>query len=203
MKNFNTITKWALTLAVAVFSALSLSAQPQDDGDMPGNNPEFWKKAQTEKQDFIVRRLGLKKAEKKAFLKIYKENEEERGRLFSARKEAYNALKDAVKKQEESEETIDIQPLLQAYLDARESLEAWENSDWQRFSEVLSTDDVAKLLVAEEDYRKAQIHRLGGRQGGAPGQGGPGQGGPGGQGDPGGFGGGRPPMGGGPGGMPF
>ncbi len=201
MKRFNTLRRLALTLVMA-FSAIALSAQPQGEGDEPRKDSEFWKKAQAEKQDFIVRRLGLKKAEKKAFLKVYKENEEERGRLFDARNDALKALKTAVRKQEESEETIDIQPLLQTYLDARDAVEAFENSDWKRFSEVLSTENVAKLIVAEEDYRKAQIHRL---RGGAQGQGGPRPMGQGGR-PP--MGGGRPPMGGGDpggfgGGMPF
>ncbi len=202
MKILNSFTKWALTLAVTALSAISLSAQPpQGDGQPDGKNSEFWKKAQAEKQDFIVRRLELSKAEKKAFLKVYKENEEQRGKLFEARQNALKALKGAV----DSEEEVDIQPLLQAYLDARTTLEEWENNDYLRFADVLPQEKIAVLLVAEEDFRKAQIHRLGGRrQGGAPGQGGPGQGGPGGQG---GFGGGRPPMGGGPGGfgggMPF
>ena len=199
MKILNSFTKWALVLAVTVFSAISLSAQPpQGEGQPDGKNAEFWKKAQTEKQNFIVRRLELSKAEKKAFLKVYKESEEQRGKLFEARQNALNALKSAV----DSEEEVDIQPLLQAYLDARTTLEEWENNDYLRFADVLPQEKIAVLLVAEEDFRKAQIHHLGGRQGGAQGQGGPGQGGPG-QGGPGGFGGGRPPMGGGPGGMPF
>ncbi len=196
MKILNSFAKWALVLAVTVFSAISLSAQPpQGEGQPDGKNAEFWKKAQTEKQNFIVRRLELSKAEKKAFLKVYKESEEQRGKLFEARQNALNALKSAV----DSEEEVDIQPLLQAYVDARTTLEEWENNDYLRFADVLPQEKIAALLVAEEDFRKAQIHHLGGRQGGAQGQGGPGQGGPG-QGV-------RPPMGGGPGGfgggMPF
>ncbi len=143
--------------------ALSLGAQPKGDGK--GKDPEFWKKAQAEKVEFITKRMGLSEAESEAFLKIYNENEEQKGKLFHERQEALKAMKKALK----SGEKADVATLLEKYLDARAKLEAWENSDYERFSKVLSDNQIARLMVAEEDFRREQIHRLDGRRRGGPG----------------------------------
>lgn len=140
--------------------ALSLGAQPK--GDRNGKDPDFWKKAQAEKLEFIKKRLNLPDAESEAFLKVYNENEEQKGKLFHERQEALKAMKKALK----SDEKADVAPLLEKYLDARARLEEWENSDYERFSKVLSAEQIARLMVAEEDFRREQIHRLDGRRGG-------------------------------------
>ena len=143
--------------------ALSLGAQPKGDGK--GKDPGFWKKAQAEKLEFIKKRLSLSDAESDAFLKAYNESEEQKGKLFHERQEALKALKKALK----SEEKVDVAPLLEKYLDARARLEEWETSDYERFSKVLSSEQIARLMVAEEDFRREQIHRLAGRRRGGPG----------------------------------
>ncbi len=183
-----------------LFAALSLTAQPQ--GDRQEKKKEFWEKAKAEKLEFITGRLNLTKAEKKAFIPVYNENEERRDELFHARHEAFKALKKALK----SEDKSGLETLLKNYADACAAVGKWESGYNERFSKVLSVEKLAILTVAEEDFRQAQIHRLndGGRKGAkpgdAPGQA-PGSGsgrgsGPGAPPD-----GGRPPFGGGFGGM--
>lgn len=152
---------------------LGLGAQPKDDGKE--KSQDFWKKAKAEKVEFIKKKMNLPKAEWSAFLKVYNESEEQKGKLFHERQEALLALKKSL----DSKEKTDVATLLQDYLDARARLEAWENSDYERFSAVLTDEQFACLMVAEESFRREQIHRLDGRGGGpgAPPRGGNGPGG--------------------------
>ena len=142
-------------------AAFSLGAQPKGER----KDPEFWKKAQAEKVEFITKRMGLQKDESEAFLKAYNEYEEQKGRLFHERQEALRSLKKALK----SKEKKNVQTLLKKYLEARANLEAWEMSDYEKFSEVLTDEQIARLIVAEEDFRREQIHRLNGERRGGPG----------------------------------
>lgn len=161
--------KPALVLAL-LLAAFTLAAQPQCDKQQCGkqeNKKEFWEKAKAEKLEFIMKRLNLTKAEKKAFLPVYNGNEERRDELFHARHEAFRALKKALKSENKSE----LETLLRNYVDAEAAVEKWEASYYERFSKVLSVEKLAVLTVAEEDFRQAQIHRLndGRRQGPKPG----------------------------------
>ena len=58
---------------------------------------------------------------------------------------------------------------MKKYLEARANLDAWEMSDYEKFSEVLTDEQIARLIVAEEDFRREQIHRLNGERRGGPG----------------------------------
>lgn len=155
------VYKVCLLVLAMLPAAFSLGAQPKGER----KDPEFWKKAQAEKVEFITKRMGLQKDESEAFLKAYNEYEEQKGRLFHERQEALRSLKKALK----SKEKKNVQALLKKYLEARANLEAWEMSDYEKFSEVLTDEQIARLIVAEEDFRREQIHRLNGERRGGPG----------------------------------
>lgn len=155
------VYKVCLLVLAMLPAAFSLGAQPKGEK----KDPEFWKKAQAEKVEFITKRMGLQKDESEAFLKAYNEYEEQKGRLFHERQEALRSLKKALM----SKEKKNVQTLLKKYLEARANLEAWEMSDYEKFSEVLTDEQIARLIVAEEDFRREQIHRLNGERRGGPG----------------------------------
>lgn len=155
------VYKVCLLVLAMLPAAFSLGAQPKGER----KDPEFWKKAQAEKVEFITKRMGLQKDESEAFLKAYNEYEEQKGRFFHERQEALRSLKKALK----SKEKKNVQTLLKKYLEARANLEAWEMSDYEKFSEVLTDEQIARLIVAEEDFRREQIHRLNGERRGGPG----------------------------------
>ena len=157
------VYKVCLLALVMLPWALNLGAQPKFD--KKGRDPEFWKKAQAAKIEFICERLELPTKENKKFLKVYNESETRKGELFHARQKALFALKKALK----AEQPKDVESLLKNYIDARERLAEWENSDYERFSKILSKEKFAELVVAEEDFRRQQIHRLDGKKGRGPG----------------------------------
>ena len=164
MKNVYKVCLLALAMLPGT---LNLGAQPK--GEKKDKDPEFWKKAKAEKVEFITKRMGLQKDESEAFLKAYNEYEEQKGKLFHERQEAFKALKKALRSKEET----DIQAVLKKYIEARAKLEALETSDYEKFSDLLTDEQIARLMVAEEDFRREQIHRLDGQRGGpgAPPQG--------------------------------
>ena len=153
MKNVYKVLVLAL---VMLPMALSLGAQPR--GERKGKDPEFWKKAQQEKIEFITGRLQLDESGAKAFRKAYKASEERKGELFAAREKAMKALRAAVKA--DKADAVEVGKLLDSYVQARTELEAWENSECERFLKVLSPEQVAALIVAEEDFFRHQVHRL-------------------------------------------
>lgn len=157
MKN---VHKVILSVLIMLPVVMSLGAQPKDGGKE--KSKEFWEKARAEKVEFLKKKMNLSKAGWSAFLKVYNESEEQKGKLFHERQEALKVLKKAV----DSKGKIDVKPALRNYLDARERLEAWENSDYGRFSSVLTDEQFARLVIAEEDFRREQIHKLDGRGGG-------------------------------------
>lgn len=157
MKN---VHKVFLSVLIMLPLAISLGAQPKD-GEKE-KSQDFWKKARAEKAEFLKKRMNLSKTEWNAFQKVYDESEEQKGKLFHERQKAFQALKKAL----DSKGEIDVESVLRDYLDARARLEAWESSDYERFSAVLSDEQFARLMVAEEDFRREQIHKLDGRGGG-------------------------------------
>ena len=157
-QKMKSVYKVCLLVLAMLPAAFSLGAQPKGER----KDPEFWKKVQAEKVEFITKRMGLQKDESEAFLKAYNEYEEQKGRLFHERQEALRTLKKALK----SKEKKNVQTLLKKYLEARANLEAWEMSDYEKFSEVLTDEQIARLIVAEEDFRREQIHRLNGERAG-------------------------------------
>ena len=158
-KKMKSVYKVCLLVLAMLPAAFSLGAQPKGER----KDPEFWKKVQAEKVEFITKRMGLQKDASEAFLKAYNEYEEQKGRLFHERQEALRSLKKALKSKK------NVQTLLKKYLEARANLDAWEMSDYEKFSEVLTDEQIARLIVAEEDFRREQIHRLNGERRGGPG----------------------------------
>ena len=133
-KKMKSVYKVCLLVLAMLPAAFSLGAQPKGER----KDPEFWKKVQAEKVEFITKRMGLQKDESEAFLKAYNEYEEQKGRLFHERQEALRSLKKALKSKK------NVQTLLKKYLEARANLDAWEMSDYGKFSEVLTDERIAR-----------------------------------------------------------
>jgi hypothetical protein len=70
---------------------------------------------------------------------------------------SYKALSAALKENKPAKE---IDKLLTDYLDASEKQRDVENKASEKFKKVLPVDKVARLYIAEEKFRRQQIHRL-------------------------------------------
>ena len=110
----------------------------------------------SEKIAFLTTAIGLTPGEAQAFWPVYNQMWEERGKAQFNVMKAYKALEAAV----DGNKTKEIPRLLDSYLDALSEKDRIEDSCAERYRKVLPTEKVAQLSVAEETFRRQQIHKL-------------------------------------------
>lgn len=160
-----------------------------------GGEEAWQERMKIEKISYLSSELSLTSEEAQVFWPVWNEVQGKRQEAFKASGEAFKALQEGVN-------GPDAAKLLNAYVDAKDAASKINAEALARFKQVLPVEKVAKLLVAEETFRRNQIGKLGGKGGSHGGHGGHGgkggSGGHGGSGGPngprGGFGGGNAPM---------
>lgn len=185
--NRNLMRILSIVTAIIALSALSLSAQPHRGKDGKDGKCDWKERVRAEKIEFITASLELTAEEAAAFWPVYNAISEEREAKMASVHRKYFALKNAVyprKRREMKEESVnvgeavsangaDVRKLLDEYTKAMAAVGADETKWLQRYMQVLPAEKVAKLYVAEENFRRQQIGRLGGGHGGpgpAPGK---------------------------------
>lgn len=177
----------SLLCAIALVSVVAY-AQPKK-----GNEDAWRERVKIERISYLSAELSLTAEQSQVFWPVWNEVDEKRQEVFRASSAAFRALQEGV-------DGPDAAKLLDDYVKAKAAANDLNAEALERFGKVLSAEKVAKLIVAEETFRRNQIGKLGGKGGhgkGGHGKGGHGQGGHGhqggfGQGGPrGGFGGGN------------
>lgn len=141
-----------LALMLASFSGF---AQQQNQNRGAAN---AWRdRMRSEMIAFFTSEIGLTPAEAQVFWPVHNQVEQEQMKLIQKVGEAYMALEKALdSKASESE----IESKLVAYNKALEQRNQFDASLMTRYSKVLSKEKIARLYVAEEKFRRNQIHRL-------------------------------------------
>lgn len=141
--------------ALAAFALLSISnaqAQPQH------KNNGWQERIQSEKIAFLTAELNLSPEEAQVFWPVYNKIAAEKKELNKAVKTSYKALLEALNSDTATDKEID--KLLDDYLAAKQAnKEAWKG-DVKEFRKVLSSKKVAKLYIAEENFRRNQLQRM-------------------------------------------
>ena len=119
---------------------------------------EDWKqKIMSEKIAFFTTEIGITPEEGQAFWPVYnqvnKENDEAMRQIFKS----YKALAEAIDGNRPERE---VKSLLDAYLRAMERHRELENMASDKYMKVLPVEKVARLYLAEEKFRRQQIHKL-------------------------------------------
>ena len=140
---------------IATMTCMSISAQ--------AHRGEEWKeKMKAEKIAFLTLEIGLTPEEAQVFWPVYNQVEKEKDEaMFSM----IRAHKEMVKAIEEKKSEKEISTLLDKYLEAQKKLNEIENGIAARYKAVLPVEKVAKLYVAEENFRRQQIRKLHGGEG--------------------------------------
>ena len=144
-------------LIIGMLMLLSFSAGAQNAS---GRHKEWQEKMKAEKIAYLTDAVGLTSAEAEKFWPVYNKAEMERFQAFRKIMETYKALDEAVKKDKE------IEKLLDAYLSSLSAEKAIDAKYAKQYRAILSEIKVAKLFLAEESFRRSQIHRLGKKGGG-------------------------------------
>jgi hypothetical protein len=119
---------------------------------------EEWKqKMMSEKIAFLTNEMGITPEESQTFWPVYNQLNKEKDESMHKVFENYRKLSEAVEAGKTGKE---VEKLLDAYLDAQKSSRDIENDMAEKLMKVLPVEKVAKLYLAEERFRRHQIHRL-------------------------------------------
>ena len=147
MKNFRI---FAAVAAFAIISVSSAFAQP--------NKQNWHEKMMSEKIGYLTAELELTPEEAQVFWPVYNKIAEKNKEQNKAVGEAYKALTQALKEGTASDKEID--KLLDQYLVAKQAQKENGKNDAAQYRKVLPSKKVAKLYIAEENYRRHQINRM-------------------------------------------
>lgn len=141
--------------ALAAFALLSISnaqAQPQH------KNNGWQERIQSEKIAFLTVELNLSPEEAQVFWPVYNKIAAEKKELNKAVKTSYKALLEALNSDTATDKEID--KLLDDYLAAKQANKEAGKGDVKEFRKVLSSKKVAKLYIAEENFRRQQLQKM-------------------------------------------
>ena len=141
--------------ALAAFALLSISnaqAQPQH------KNNGWQERIQSEKIAFLTAELNLSPEEAQVFWPVYNKIAAEKKELNKAVKTSYKALLEALNSDTATDKEID--KLLDNYLAAKQANKEAGKGDVKEFRKVLSSKKVAKLYIAEENFRLQQLQKM-------------------------------------------
>ncbi len=119
------------------------------------DNPEWLKKLNTERIAYISNEVNLTSIEAEKFWPVYNEFKTKKEDAHFDLKKAYEALKT---KNEVSE--TEMKNILEEFFDKREKLGELEEESAEEYLKILPASKVAKLFLAEENFRRRQINLL-------------------------------------------
>ncbi len=115
---------------------------------------EKWK---AEKIAYLTDAMELTSAEAEKFWPVYNKCESEKRNSFKAVMEAYKNLDKALQSDKDDSE---IQFLLDKYISSQNIGKDIDSKYIVEYRKILPSKKVAKLYIAEEEFRRQQIHRL-------------------------------------------
>lgn len=146
MKRFS---KYFIVAVLALFSLARTAVFAHQEGD--------WReKMRAERVAFLTTAMELTPAEAEKFWPVYNSMEAERRASFGKVMRAYKALSDGVAAGKTDKE---LEVLVNDYTTANKNSHSIEAKYTPQLIKILSVSKVAKLFVAEEEFRRQQIGR--------------------------------------------
>lgn len=146
MKRFS---KYFIVAVLALFSLTRTAAFAHQEGD-------WQEKMRAERVAFLTTAMELTPAEAEKFWPVYNSMEAERRASFGKVMRAYKALSDGVAAGKTDKE---LEVLVNDYTTANKNSHSIEAKYTPQLIKILSVSKVAKLFVAEEEFRRQQIGR--------------------------------------------
>ena len=146
MKRFS---KYFIVAVLALFSLARTAAFAHQEGD-------WQEKMRAERVAFLTTAMELTPAEAEKFWPVYNSMEAERRASFGKVMRAYKALSDGVAAGKTDKE---LEVLVNDYTTANKNSHTIEAKYTPQLVKILSVSKVAKLFVAEEEFRRQQIGR--------------------------------------------
>lgn len=146
MKRFS---KYFIVAVLALFSLARTAAFAHQEGD-------WQEKMRAERVAFLTTAMELTPAEAEKFWPVYNSMEAERRASFGKVMRAYKALSEGVAAGKTDKE---LEALVNDYTTANKNSHSIEAKYTPQLIKILSVSKVAKLFVAEEEFRRQQIGR--------------------------------------------
>lgn len=146
MKRFS---KYLIVVVLALFSLTRTAVFAHQEGD-------WQEKMKAERVAFLTTAMELTPAEAEKFWPVYNSMEAERRASFGKVMRAYKALSGGVAAGKTDKE---LEVLVNDYTTANKNSHSIEAKYTPQLMKVLSVSKVAKLFVAEEEFRRQQIGR--------------------------------------------
>ncbi len=146
MKRFS---KYFIVAVLALFSLARTAAFAHQEGD-------WQEKMRAERVAFLTTAMELTPAEAEKFWPVYNSMEAERRASFGKVMRAYKALSEGVAAGKTDKE---LEVLVNDYTTANKNSHSIEAKYTPQLIKILSVSKVAKLFVAEEEFRRQQIGR--------------------------------------------
>ena len=150
MKTKSVIASIFLMMVFAFFanSGVASAQGPKDD----------WKqKMMSERIAFLTAEVGITPEEAQVFWPVYNQIWKEKD---EATKKVFKTFMELEKATSEGRSNKEISKLLDEYLQAIDGQRAIDSQSAERIKKVLPLEKVAKLYIAEENFRRQQINRL-------------------------------------------
>ncbi len=139
-------------LAVLMMAVPFNGINAQDKG-----KKDWQDRCKAERIAYLTDAMELTSAEAERFWPVYNKCESEKRNSFKAVMEAYKNLDEALRTGKNDDE---IQILLDKYLAAQDNGKNIDRKYVVEYRKILPNKKVAKLFIAEEEFRREQIHRL-------------------------------------------
>ena len=141
---------FTILTALCFIAVTGTAAQPK--------NREDWKqKMMNEKIAFLTTEIGLTPEEGQVFWPVYNQISQEKDAAMRETFKMYKKLEEAI---EAGRPEKELKVLLDEYLKAQDKSRNIEKGANEKLSKVLSVEKIAKLYIAEEHFRRHQIHKL-------------------------------------------
>lgn len=157
MKNFR------LFAAVAAFAMIAFTSSINAQAPKQG---KWQERVMAEKIAYITVALELTPEEAQVFWPVYTQIDASKKELQKNVRAAYKALNQALEEGTASDK--EINSLLDTYLAAKQAQKESGKGDVNQYRKVLPAKKVAKLYIAEEDFRKNQLRDMKAAQGHGP-----------------------------------
>ena len=144
-------------IRILIITFLALAFTWSASGQERARKNDWQDRIKAEKIAYLTDKMDLSSAEAEKFWPVYNRAEAETRACWELVMEAYKALEASIDSGKDDKE---ISALLDKYLDAREKGDGIERKYTTEYRKILSNDKIARLYIAEEDFRRQQIHRL-------------------------------------------
>lgn len=141
---------FTLIISLLSFNCHAECSHQKKDGD--------WRqRMMSEKIAFLTTEIGLTPEEGQTFWPVYNQISQEKDAAMHDSFKKYKKLEEAI---EAGRPEKELKVLLDEYLKAQDKSRNIEKGANEKLSKVLSVEKIAKLYIAEEHFRRHQIHKL-------------------------------------------